>query len=426
MKRFLSILLTVLFCNYSGYAQTNKTSSKEKVDITLTNGGKAVFFVENLSKKEDAPVLALHKKNGDSIYRMFGGATTTLLVGRTNAQSFKSVTKLKNWYVYVKDLKHRTAMIMIDGNTEPTIEYDPDKYIPLVKKKFVVELTQRKSSMKQERWGEEAAESNLQLKLETKFTPDASYAAALIRNANTMEYPLPPFQEDPVMKGDYSFVSYTDSTQKTATVKALYVYLSDRTNRFKSTEMDYLNGTKNKTVYYYSSLGLLDSMKSFTNGKSDYTLKYKYLHDRYISYTNNNDNSRREFIFNTLKQVATIKDFDSDNTISMYRSFKFDDKGRILTESRYKDYYTLEGKMEYTYDDSKSKVLATLKTYDNNKLTYELTRKKQGNQFIQNNKSIYGYESTGIDSYSKNGAGLSKNYTNGKMSGYFVTQKVSD
>ncbi|HTG55186.1 MAG TPA: hypothetical protein VL943_02875, partial [Niabella sp.] len=115
-----------------------------------------------------------------------------------------------------------------------------------------------------------------------------------------------------------------------------------------------------------------------------------------------------------------------DNTISMYRSFKFDDKGRILTESRYKDYYTLEGKMEYTYNDSNSKVLATLKTYDNDKLTYELTRKKQGDQFIQNNKSIYGYESMGIDNYSKDGAGHSKNYTNGKMSGYFVTQKVSD
>lgn len=287
-------------------------------------------------------------------------------------------------------------------------------------------LNQRKSSMKQERWGEEAAESNLQLKLETKFTPDASYAAALIRNANTMEYPLPPFPEDPVMKGSYSFVSYSDSTQKTATVKALYVYLNDGTNRFKSTEMDYLNGTKNKIVYYYSPLGLLDSMKSFTNGKPDYTLKYKYLHDRYISYTNNNDNSRREFIFNTLKQVATIKDFDSDNTISMYRSFKFDDRGRILTESRYKDYYTLEGKMEYTYNDSHSKVLATLKTYDNDKLTYELSRQKQGNHFVQKNKSIYGYESSSIDSYSKDGVGLSKNYTNGKMSGYFVTQKIAD
>ncbi|MCH5714697.1 hypothetical protein [Niabella hibiscisoli] len=111
-------------------------------------------------------------------------------MGRTNAQSFKSVTKLKSWYVYVKDLKHRTAMIMIDGNTQPTIEYDPNKYIPLVKKKFVVELTQRKSSMKQESWGEEAAESSLQLKLSTHFTPDASYAAALISNGNTIEYPF--------------------------------------------------------------------------------------------------------------------------------------------------------------------------------------------------------------------------------------------
>lgn len=426
MKFLLPLLLTISLYGYSGYAQTNTTSSKEKTDITLTNGGKAVFFVENVSKKEDASIKALHKKNSDSIYSMFGGATTTLLVGRTNAQSFKSITKLKSWYVYVKDLKHRTAMIMIDGNTEPTIEYNPDKYIPLVKKKFVVELSQRKSSMKQERRGEEAAESNLQLKLETKFTPDASYAAALIRNANTMEYPLPPFQEDPVMKGRYSFVSYTDSTQTASTVKALYVYLNDGTNRLQSTEMDFLNGTKSKTIYYYSSLGLLDSMKSWTNGKADFTVKYKYLHDRYLSYTNDNDNSRREFIFNTLKQVATIKDFDSDNTTSMYRSFKFDDKGRILTESRYKGYYTLEGKMEYTYDNSNSKVLATLKTYDDNKLTYELTRKKQGHQFIQNNKSIYGDESFSIDSYSKDGAGYSRNYTNGKMIGYFVTQKVPD
>lgn len=426
MKLILPLLLAVFSYGYSAYSQTNATSSKEKADITLTNGGKAVFFVENASKKEDASALALHKKNSDSIYRMFGGATTTLLVGRTNAQSFKSVTKLKSWYVYVKDLKQRTAMIMIDGNTEPVIEYDPEKYIPLVKKKFIIELAQRKNSMKQERWGEEAAESRLQLKLATKFTPDASYAAALISNGNTQEYPLPPFKNDPEMKGRYSFVSYTDSTQKTPTVKALYIYLNDGTNRFKSMEMDYLNGTKNKTIYYYSSLGLLDSMKSFTNGKPDFTLKYKYLHDRYISYTDNNDNSRREFIFNTLKQVATIKDFDSDNSISMYRSFKFDDKGRILTESRYKNYYTLEGKMEYTYNDNNSKVLATLKTYDNNKLTYELSRNKQGNQFIQHNKSIHGYESLSIDSYSKNGGGYSKNYTNGKMSGYFTTEKLPD
>ncbi|MCH5714698.1 hypothetical protein [Niabella hibiscisoli] len=228
------------------------------------------------------------------------------------------------------------------------------------------------------------------------------------------------------MKGRYSFVSYKDSTQKEATVKASYVYLNDGTNRFQSTEMDYMNGTKNKMVYYYSSLGLLDSMKSLTNGKADFTVKYKYLHDRYISYTNNKDNSRREFIFNTLKQVATIKDFDSDNTISMYRSFKFDNKGRILTESRYKDYYTLEGTMEYTYNNSNSRVLATLKTYDNNKLTYELSRVKQGSQFIQNSKSVYGYESLSVDSYSKNGAGSSKNYSNGKMTGYFITQKVPD
>lgn len=425
MKFYLSLLLTIFLCTNSTYAQTSE-SAKEKIDIELTNGGKAVFFVENLAKKTDEKTQVLHKKNSDSIYNMFGGATTTLLVGRTNAQSFKSVTKLKNWYVYVKDLKQRTAMIMIDGNAEPTIEYDPNKYIPLVKKRFVVELTRRKSSMKQERWGEEAAESNLQLKLETKFTPDVQYATALIRNGNSMEYPLPPFKDDPEMKGRYSFVSYTDSTKKAATVKTCYVYLNDGTNRFKSMEIDYLNGTKNKILYYYSSLGLLDSMKSWTNGKPDFTLKYKYLHDRYISYTSNNDNSRREFIFNTLQQVATIKDFDSDNTISMYRSFKFDDKGRVLTESRYKDYYTLEGKMEYTYSSSSSKVLATLKTYDNDKLTYELTRKKQKNHFVLINKSIYGYESLSIDQYAKDGTGYSKNYSGGKMTGYFVTEKTPD
>ncbi len=419
------LVLTIFTYACPVYAQSSG-SGKEKIDIALTNGSKAVFFVENLAKKADEQTQALHKKNSDSIYNMFGGATTTLLVGRTNAQSFKSVTKLKSWYVYVKDLKYRTAMIMIDGNAEPVIEYDPNKYISLVRKKFVIELTQRKSSMKQERWGEEAAESNLQLKLETKFIPDAAYATALIRNGNTTEYPLPPFKQDPEMKGRYSFVCYTDSTKKMATVKSYYVYLNDGTNRFKSMEIDYLNGTKNKIQYYYSSLDLLDSMKSWTNGKPDFTLKYKYLHDRYISYTKNNDNSRREFIFNTLKQVATIKDFDSDNTVSMYRSFKFDDKGRVLTESRYKDYYTLEGKMEYTYNDNNSKVSATLKTYDNNKLTYELTRGKQKNHFVQTSKSIYGYESLSINEYAKDGTGYNKDYSGGKMTSYFVTEKIPD
>lgn len=418
------VLILLLLTYRYGHCQLKTSTAKDKTDITLTNGGKAVFFVENPSKKEEASLLALHKKNSDSIYYMFGGATTTLLVGRTNAQSFKSVTKLKSWTVYVKDLKQRTAMIMIDGNSEPVIEYDPHKYIPLVRKKFVVELTQRKSSMKQERWGEEAAESSLQLKLLTKFTPDFSYAAALIKNGNTTDYPLPPFKEDPVMKGAYSFISYKDSTKKEATVKAIYIYLPDGTNRFQSMEMDYLNGTKNKITYYYSTLGLLDSMTSYTNNIADFTAKYKYLHDRYISYTDNNGNSRREFIFNTLMQAATIKDFNSDNTLAMYRSFKFDDKGRVITESRYKDYYTLEGSMEYTYNDDNSKVPATLKTYDNNKLTYELYRNKQGNQFLQTSKSAYGYESYSVDHYASDGSGYSKNYSSGKMSGYFVTQKI--
>ncbi len=44
MKLIFPLLLAVFLYSYSTYGQINTTSSKEKVDITLTNGGKAVFL----------------------------------------------------------------------------------------------------------------------------------------------------------------------------------------------------------------------------------------------------------------------------------------------------------------------------------------------------------------------------------------------
>ncbi len=109
-----------------------KAKKGEKSNFGLTAPSKAVFFVENKNIEANEELVKTHTKAANKIHDLFGIATDKMMVGRTNAKTFKFSKGKKTWFVEINKMKNRTAMILFNGSQKPIIEYNPEKYLDLV------------------------------------------------------------------------------------------------------------------------------------------------------------------------------------------------------------------------------------------------------------------------------------------------------
>lgn len=109
-------------------------TAEDKANFGITRPTKALFFVENENITVSEDGVNEHKKIADRLYNQFNGATEKLMIGRTNAKTFKFSNGNTTWFVDVRNFPKRTAMILFDGKDKPIIEYNSKKYESLVRK----------------------------------------------------------------------------------------------------------------------------------------------------------------------------------------------------------------------------------------------------------------------------------------------------
>ncbi len=99
MKNYLLLLLVALYSCTTSPIRTATTN--DKADFGISKPTKALFFVQNENLKANEKPLKEHTELSNKIYNSFGGATDKLLVGRTNAKTFKFSNGTTTWYVDV-------------------------------------------------------------------------------------------------------------------------------------------------------------------------------------------------------------------------------------------------------------------------------------------------------------------------------------
>lgn len=107
---------------------------KPEFGFEVTAPNKAIFFVENLDSKNRTSRLLWHKEISGRLYKKYGPSEDGFIITQTNARDFKFNLKEKTYYIEVKNLPRRTAMILFDGKHRPIVCFNPDKYGDWIKK----------------------------------------------------------------------------------------------------------------------------------------------------------------------------------------------------------------------------------------------------------------------------------------------------
>ncbi|MEG0926898.1 hypothetical protein [Chryseobacterium sp.] len=129
MKISSFVILLLLVCSCASKVVRIATA-EDKANFGITRPTKALFFVENENIKASEDCISDHKKIADRLYAEFNGATEKIMIGRTNAKTFKFSNGKITWFVDVRNFPKRTAMILFDGENKPIIEYTPKSMSP--------------------------------------------------------------------------------------------------------------------------------------------------------------------------------------------------------------------------------------------------------------------------------------------------------
>ncbi|SDJ16240.1 hypothetical protein [Chryseobacterium jejuense] len=369
MKIFPFILLFLLVCSCSPKI-IRVATPEDKADFGISNPSKALFFVENENITTSESHISNHKEVADNLYRQFGGATDRVMVGRTNAQTFKFSNGTTTWFVNVQNFPKRTAMILFDGKNEPIIEYNTKNYERLVKKYLSEDLNKRQQTEKENKAAEKGA-SNVWNSIDAvSFTPDQKYADRIINHSNTTYYPLITFEDGGNCNGRFRNVIYSDEKQQKVSYTSNVTYRNGRMLEYIYSR----EGIESIQKYYLNKQGLLDSIVNSQNGKREMKLNFKYLPDKFIIHSS--FGFREEFHLNDKGQVEVKYDFNQKDKLTKETYYQYDSLGRVLVEDCI---YDGENPVTNTYE------------YDSDKrrMYSKLTVKGKAGKIISENKTEF-------------------------------------
>lgn len=346
MKKLFIITLCILLSSCSPKI-IRMATSEDKADFGITNPTKALFFVENENIPASDERINHHKETADKIYGQFGGATERVMVGRTNAKTFKFSNGETTWFVDVQKFPKRTAMILFDGKNEPIIEYNTKKYGKRVEGYLSDDLKKLQQLYKENRTERKETQSIMDSIWSIPFLPDQKYADKIINHANTVYYPLTTFEDSGKCDGRFRNLIYKDEKEKEISYTATNTYRNGRILEYQYSR----EGLESVQKYYFSKVGLLDSIVNSQNGKREMKLNFKYLPNKFIIY-DVNYGTREEFHLNAKGQVDVKYDFDKKNKISREILYTHDYLGRLIKER-----YIADGEEPhantYQYDSDK-------------------------------------------------------------------------
>lgn len=313
-------------------------------------------------------------------------------------------------------------MIIFDGVSKPSIAYNPKNYLPIVIKRFPIELAKKENSRTKKVYKSKTAEVALSLLLTTSFTPGKYYVASLITNANTIDYPIAPSEGDPKNYGQLKTIGYTDSTQKYIQYTNTTTFNNDVTGRIKSTTTDFKDVYKSVLNNYYGTNGLMDSSTTYVDGKKNYSKKFKYLHDRFIHWDQNGNWS--EFLLNNKMQVIKRTDYNEDNSLRSVTIYSHDEKGRIIKEENLNNSGEIRDIQLYSYAGNSKTFIENKRVDPQGKTESAIIRIKEGNKITQNAIFNGKIASSYIYEFNKDGTGYTKTYVDGKMTSFTITTRL--
>ncbi|UQB70138.1 hypothetical protein [Epilithonimonas zeae] len=363
MKKQLFLLFASIFLISCSQNIIRNPMNGEKSDFGITSPSKALFFVENEKIDDDEEKIKTHTKTANEIYSMFGEITDKMMVGRTNAKTFKFTRGKKTWLVDVNKMPKRTAMILFDGLQKPFIEYDSEKYLPLTKQYFAEDLKE-KNILKQTIKADTKTTKTIVDSLWTiSFVPDKQYASAITYNLKRYYSPAIFGFNSNNCDGTIFTETFTDLKQTKLSYASSVTYANG-----KITSDEYVrNGEVSGQKRHFSSLGLLDSMVYYSNKEADGKIEFKYLPDRIIS-RYNKSLSRDEYLLNDKFQISKKISFDARNQTESEQNFFYDNFGRMVKEEYYSsgkklstNIFEYEGKEQKRF--SKMKVIPSDESY---------------------------------------------------------------
>lgn len=388
MKNYLLLLLVALYSCTTSPIRTATTN--DKADFGISKPTKALFFVQNENLKANEKPLKEHTELSNKIYNSFGGATDKLLVGRTNAKTFKFSNGTTTWYVDVNTFTKPTAMILFDGEHFPLIEYKTSNYENLIKRHLQTDFGELKQNTPKVNPFKNRTSKTIDSIWAIPFTPTQDYAYNLIKYSNNRYYPLAPLARDKKCNGPITYNVFSDLEMK----KKVYDYTTTYKDGRILTSRSTINGKTTSIRYYFNKLDLIDSIATFDNDKWISSTGFKYLKDRFVVIYGN---TREEYLFNKIGKIATLRSYTANNNIRSEYHYVYDDFGRVETEKYFSD-----GKLEstsvyqYPYDDTTT--FSRIKNYDaqNNLITENLVSDSGGidrNALIRNGRLILETES---------------------------------
>lgn len=348
MMKSYFLLLLLLLCSCASNPIRFATTT-DKADFGITKPTQALFFVINENLKATDQELKDYKEISNKYYNHFGGATDRLFVGRTNAKTFKFSNEKTIWYVEVNKLTKPTALVLFDGEHKPIVEYNKKNFEKLINKYITATPSQLPSS---ETSTAKAKSSNQFAQVVDSiwaipFKPDNNYANNIIKNSNTVYFPMPPLASDNKCNGKIRTDIYSDLEMKHKIYEMTNHYLEGKLIEASYTRENTINTTK----YYFNKLGLLDSITSYENNKRESSIVFKYLKDKFVVVADGN--RREDFYLNNLGRVDKKVTYNRSTNPSNEQRYTSDVIGRVIAEKTYSK-QKLERSIIFRYPNDKT------------------------------------------------------------------------
>ena len=368
IKKILIATMAIFFIPIFCSSQIiRKATEGEIANYGIPSSAKTVFFVENRNVKADDVQLKSHNESANHICNLYGIISEGMMIRKINAKTFKFSKGKKAWFLDTGEMPSRTAMILYNGS-KPIIEYDSEKYLPMIKKYLsddLKKMQERNAKIKKE---ENLIQTVIDSLWAIDFRPDEKYAESVIKNLKRNYSPA--VFGFSFMKCDGTIFTqiFTDLAQKQLSYTSKAIYEDGKLVRDQYEQNAEASGQNR----YFSSLGLLDSVAYHQNYRKKGEILFKYLPDRIISRENKNL-SRDEYLLNDNFQIFKKIGFDEGNKATSEQYFFYDNLGRLI---RVADYSSRKksGTTFYEYETQEQERFSKMKiVYENDNDVYENT-----------------------------------------------------
>ncbi|MDO4880805.1 MAG: hypothetical protein Q3983_05950 [Capnocytophaga sp.] len=138
MKKILFFLPFLLMACKTSYVQTILPETETNTSLEVSDG-RLIAFLENKTKSSKNIDQESYKAIQKYIYKKYGPVRESFLICTIKEGSVRINGKSpndKDWLVEIEKLPKPLAMLIYDGVNEPVLEFNTDKYIPVLEKYF--------------------------------------------------------------------------------------------------------------------------------------------------------------------------------------------------------------------------------------------------------------------------------------------------